>query len=59
MLGEEGVPFDFLSPIDTKTLRRVSVQKSGEDRTGQRTNFVPEDERVVKDLLVHLIRDLC
>ena len=59
VLSEELVPFDFFSPIDSKALRRVSIQKPGEDRTRQGTDFVRGDKRIVKDLLVHLIGDLC
>jgi hypothetical protein len=59
MLRKERMSLDLLSTIDTKTLRWISVQKSSEDQTCQRTDFLPKDERVVEDLLVRLVSDLC
>jgi hypothetical protein len=45
-------------PNGSGALRWVSVRKSSEDQMRERPDFVSEDERVVENLLVHLVGDL-
>ncbi len=59
VLVEERVALDFLGALDTEAARGVAVQQGSEDALRFRRELLPEDERIVQDLLVHLVRDLC
>ena len=54
-LLKESVLLDLVCSIDSQTLRWVTRQQSGEDGLCLRTNVVDKDERVMQNLLVHVL----
>jgi hypothetical protein len=58
MFVEEGVPFDFISPVDTKATRRVSVQQASKNAPRLCAELRPKHQRVIEDLGIHLVRHL-
>lgn len=50
---------DFLCSVHTETLRGVTSEQAGEDAASLRADVVAEDERILQNLLVHLLRVLC
>jgi hypothetical protein len=59
MLVEERVAFDLFCAFDAETTSRVAVQQRSEDALRFWLEFLPENKRVVQDLLIHLVRLLC
>ena len=54
-LLKESVLLDLVCSIHSQTLRWVTRQQSGEDGLCLRTNVVAKDERVMQNLLVHVL----
>lgn len=50
---------DFLCSVHTETLGGITSEQAGENATSLRADVVTEDERILQNLLVHLLRVLC
>ena len=56
---KEGISLDLFRAVDTKPLCWVARKQASEDAARLRAYVVAEDERVLQDLLVHLLGVLC
>ena len=59
VVRKERVRPDLLRPVHAQALRRVSREQARQYTPRLHTDVVPEHERVVQDLLVHVVRVLC
>lgn len=59
MVREERMRPDLLCPVDSEALCRVASEKPCQDAARLRANVVAEDERIVQDLLIHVVGVLC
>lgn len=50
---------DLICSVDTQPLRRIAGKEAGQEAPSLRTNLIAEDERILENLLIHLVRDFC
>jgi len=55
MFPKERMFLDFFCAVNSKTTGWITGQEPSEDALRLETNFWSEDERIIQDLLVHLV----